>query len=62
MVVDRDFRIADGPEIIKKMLEMWPKLCPPNVTPDELARKLLEANSVKYVASRFLVLKSRLLV
>jgi hypothetical protein len=32
------------------MLQSYPRLCPPNVTPNELASKLLEANSVDYVA------------
>lgn len=37
-------------DIISLMLQSYPRLCPPNVRPEELAAKLLETNGVEYVA------------
>lgn len=46
---DRDLKLTDH-DIIRQILNIWPTLCPPNTSPDQLATKLLEMNSVDYVA------------
>ncbi|KAI6184111.1 hypothetical protein M3Y97_00561300 [Aphelenchoides bicaudatus] len=52
-VQDRDMRTSDH-DIIRMILNSYPRLCPPNVSPDELASKLLETSSVDYVAKMLL--------
>ncbi|KAI6175455.1 Zf-C3H1 domain-containing protein [Aphelenchoides bicaudatus] len=46
---ERDFNI-EPEEIIKQLLALCPNICPPNVNKDKLASKLLEMNSVDYIA------------